>query len=117
MRTTQSDSFIESESAGAREQQEAIRRRAEEIYIRSGRIPGRDVENWVQAESEILREAEERASRQTAVVVKVDGSSTWASTGRRPQKATRPGSLPRERLFQCALRLTRCASNGKTAAR
>jgi len=33
---------------------EAIRRRAEEIYVRSGRIPGRDVENWAQAEREIL---------------------------------------------------------------
>jgi hypothetical protein len=36
---------------------EAIRRRAEEIYVRNGRIPGREVENWVQAEKEILREA------------------------------------------------------------
>lgn len=29
------------------ELQESIRRRAEDIYVRSGRIPGRDVENWV----------------------------------------------------------------------
>jgi hypothetical protein len=35
---------------------EAIRIRAEEIYIRNGRIPGRDLDNWTQAETEILRE-------------------------------------------------------------
>lgn len=34
------------------DRQEAIRRRAEEIYIRNGRIPGRDNENWAQAEQE-----------------------------------------------------------------
>ena len=39
--------------APAPDQHEAIRRRAEEIYIRNGRIPGRDVENWAQAEQEI----------------------------------------------------------------
>lgn len=53
--------------------QDAIRRRAEEIYIRNGRIPGRDVENWVQAEQEVLVEAAEHSSRRTAVVVAVDG--------------------------------------------
>jgi hypothetical protein len=54
-------------------QHEAIRRRAEEIYIRKGRIPGRDVENWAQAEEEILRESSSPATRRTAVVVKVNG--------------------------------------------
>jgi hypothetical protein len=51
---------------------EAIRRRAEEIYIRSGRIPGRDVENWAQAEQEIRCEAE-NSTRRTAVIVKFNG--------------------------------------------
>jgi len=51
---------------------EAIRRRAEEIYIRNGRIPGRDLENWIQAETEIRREAPGHSHR-TAVVVKVSG--------------------------------------------
>ena len=37
------------------DQYEAIRRRAEEIYIRKGSIPGHDVEDWAQAEQEILR--------------------------------------------------------------
>jgi Protein of unknown function (DUF2934) len=52
---------------------EAIRQRAEQIYERSGKIPGRDIENWTQAEREIRHEAAQRVGRRTAVVVKVDG--------------------------------------------
>lgn len=60
------------------DQHEAIRRRAEEIYIRSGRIPGRDLENWAQAEQEILQESAQlqaavNPARRTAIVVKVNG--------------------------------------------
>jgi hypothetical protein len=51
---------------------EAIRRRAEEIYRRNGKIPGRDAENWSQAEAEILR-AFSAATRRSAIVVRVDG--------------------------------------------
>ena len=51
---------------------EAIRRRAEEIYVRNGRVPNRDVENWNQAEREIRLEIEHSHHR-TAVVVKVNG--------------------------------------------
>ncbi len=57
----------------AADQHEAIRRRAEEIYIRNGRIPGRDVENWAQAEQEILRESAQPPIRRTAIIVKVNG--------------------------------------------
>ena len=52
--------------------QEAIRRRAEEIYLQSGRMPGHDVDNWTQAEREILEEAEKH-SRHNAIVVRVNG--------------------------------------------
>lgn len=52
---------------------DAIRRRAQEIYETSGRIPGCDVENWIRAEEEIRREAVERPQRRSAVVVKVNG--------------------------------------------
>lgn len=55
------------------EMHDAIRRRAEEIYHRNGRLDGRDVQNWIQAEQEILLEAGERSSRRTAVVIAVDG--------------------------------------------
>ncbi|MBZ5688130.1 MAG: DUF2934 domain-containing protein [Acidobacteriia bacterium] len=50
----------------------AIRRRAEEIYLQSGRIPGRDVDNWAQAEREILAQAEKR-NRRAAIVIRVNG--------------------------------------------
>lgn len=49
---------------------EAIRLRAEEIYVRNGKVPGRDLENWAQAEQEILRELAESPTRK-AIVVKV----------------------------------------------
>jgi len=51
---------------------DAIRLRAEEIYHRNGKIPGRDAENWSQAEAEILRELS-AAPHRTAIAVKVDG--------------------------------------------
>jgi Protein of unknown function (DUF2934) len=56
------------------DQHEAIRRRAEEIYFRNGRIPGRDLENWAQAEQEIRRESAEPPARRTAIIVKVNGA-------------------------------------------
>jgi len=45
---------------------ELIRRRAEEIYFRNGRVPGRDKENWAQAEREIVRELAEHSSTEDA---------------------------------------------------
>src|ERR1700690_1567258 len=45
---------------------ELIRRRAEEIYFRNGRAPGRDKENWAQAEREIAQELAEHASASPA---------------------------------------------------
>jgi Protein of unknown function (DUF2934) len=55
------------------ELQGAIRKRAEEIYIRSGRVPGRDAENWSQAEAEIMSEAAQRPRRRPAIVITVHG--------------------------------------------
>jgi hypothetical protein len=52
--------------------QARIRQRAEEIYYRNGRIEGRDLENWNQAEREI-RSEQGRTGRRTAVVVRIDG--------------------------------------------
>ena len=63
-----------SESAPAPYPHDAIRRRAEEIYVRNGRLPGRDMENWAQAEQEILRESAEPPLRRTAIIVKVNGA-------------------------------------------
>jgi hypothetical protein len=55
------------------ELREAMRLRAEEIYEKSGRIPGRDLQNWFLAEAEIRRETATRSPRKAAVVVKVEG--------------------------------------------
>jgi len=54
------------------QQLEAIRRRATELYQRSGRAEGHDLENWCQAEAEILRETATHPVRR-AVVIKLDG--------------------------------------------
>jgi hypothetical protein len=51
---------------------DVIAQRAREIYETSGRIPGRDVENWCQAEAEILRERAERPPKR-AIKVRVNG--------------------------------------------
>lgn len=51
---------------------EAVRRRAEDIYIRSGKLAGRDLENWAQAEAEILSQFS-AATRRAAIVIKLDG--------------------------------------------
>jgi len=63
--------------AAAPDWHEAIRLRAEEIYIRNGKIPGRDLQNWAQAEQEILHESAEPQPqpRRTAIVVKVNGAA------------------------------------------
>lgn len=68
-------SFTDSSAQNSRSDsdlQERIRQRAEEIYFRNGQIPGRDAENWAQAEQEIQREVES-ANRRTAIVVQVNG--------------------------------------------
>jgi hypothetical protein len=55
------------------ELREAIHRRAEEIYEKSGRIPGRDLHNWALAEAQIRTETSTHSPRKPAVVVKVEG--------------------------------------------
>ena len=59
---------------GPTDHHEAIRRRAEEIYIRNGRVPGRDLDNWAQAEREILQESAHPQTHRTAIIVKVEGT-------------------------------------------
>ncbi|MFZ0733456.1 MAG: DUF2934 domain-containing protein [Candidatus Sulfotelmatobacter sp.] len=54
--------------------QDAIRRRAEQIYIRNGKVPGRDLENWAQAEREIRAEMPPiQSTLRRAIVIKVNG--------------------------------------------
>ena len=71
---------------------EMIRRRAEEIYFRSGSIPGRDSENWSQAEQEILREIQSPTPRR-AIVVKVDGENYIGEYKTESSEGYVPGEL------------------------
>jgi hypothetical protein len=52
--------------------QEAIRRRATELFQSHGAVPGHDLENWCQAELEILQEQAAHLVR-PAVVIKFAG--------------------------------------------
>jgi len=52
--------------------QEAIRRRATELYQQGGKVEGHDTDNWYRAEAEILRESATTPSRR-AVVVNLQG--------------------------------------------
>ena len=54
------------------QQQEAIRRRATELYQRGEQAEGHDLENWCQAEAEILRETASHVVRRS-VVINLDG--------------------------------------------
>ena len=54
------------------QQQQAIRRRAAELYQLRGQAEGHDLEDWCQAEAEILRETTPDPVRR-AVVVNFDG--------------------------------------------
>lgn len=75
--------------------QEAIRRRAEEIYERAGRVPGHDVQNWIQAESEIRREYGALSSSRTAVVVTVNGVQYVGEYSLDQADGYRPGEFGR----------------------
>jgi len=78
---------------------EAIRRRAEEIYVQNGCIPGRDLENWSRAEREIMAGVA-RLERRTAVVICVKGVqyigeySFEASHGYVPGEFSRGAKVP-----------------------
>jgi hypothetical protein len=80
------------DSVSSRDLHEAIRRRAEEIYIRNGKIPGRDVQNWSQAEEEIRRETE-ASTRRTAIIVRVDGVQYIGEYHRETSDGYAPGEF------------------------
>jgi hypothetical protein len=71
---------------------ERIRQRAEEIYFRNGRVPGRDSENWAQAEQEIRCEIAAERSR-TAVIVKVNGVQYVGEYRRETSEGYAPGEF------------------------
>jgi DUF2934 family protein len=72
----------------------AIQRRAEEIYVRSGRIPGRDLENWAQAEREMtLQSAAPDFDALPAIVVKVNGVQYVGEYSRESSESYVPGEF------------------------
>jgi len=92
-------SFPDSTKPVLRDLHEAIRHRAEEIYVESGNIPGRDLENWSQAEQEIMQQLTSPAPRK-AVVVRVNGLQyigeylTEAANGYTPGEIAPGASVP-----------------------
>ena len=96
----------DSRPSAAGDRQEAIRRRAEEIYVRNGKIPGRDLENWAQAEQEILRES---APRRTAIIVKVNGAEYVGEYDPASSEGYVPGEFGPEPQYRSAFAATRCS--------
>jgi hypothetical protein len=75
------------------DQHQSIHRRAEEIYIRNGRVPGHDLENWAQAEREII--AESLPARRAAIVIKVNGAQYVGEYNPSAAEGYLPGELGR----------------------
>ena len=71
---------------------ELIRLRAEEIYVRNGRVAGHDLENWAEAEREILQE-QQAYSRRNAVVIKVNGVKYVGAYSRASSDGYAPGEF------------------------
>jgi hypothetical protein len=58
------------------EVEDAIRRRAERLYEERGKTPGHEVEDWLHAEAEVIREIEASHLPQPAfVVVRFEGAT------------------------------------------
>ncbi len=74
MNTSSGENSVAHTPLSPAEVQEAIRRRAEEIYVWSGKVSGHDLENWALAEEQIKSEiAARQLPARSAVVVRVDG--------------------------------------------
>ena len=97
--------------------QQAIRRRAEEIYIRNGKIPGRDMDNWAQAEQEIRRESAPRNSQDRDRASGERQRNTSANTMSQSSDGYCPGRVRPGRIrSRSASTATRCSckrANGK----
>ena len=69
----------------------AIRRRATELFRESGRLVGRDAENWYRAEAEILRESGTHLIRRRRGRRMSKALSTPGSTNRTSADGYTPG--------------------------
>ena len=75
------------------QEEEAIRKRAEEIYEQEGRVAGHDEENWLRAEAEVTAEAASKnPTRCARILIKANGSLITVQYD--PQTTdSRPGEL------------------------
>ncbi|MBZ5707537.1 MAG: DUF2934 domain-containing protein [Acidobacteriia bacterium] len=75
MTTTDATAGAPSSHTGLSPQQveQAIRRRAQELYEQRGKVAGHEVEDWLQAEAEVTAQRPRPAGRKRTVVVKVAG--------------------------------------------
>jgi DUF2934 family protein len=94
--------------------EDAVRRRAQQMFEQRGRIPGHEVEDWLRAEAELRRES---ASRNSAhVLIKLDGVNYTGEydptncDGYHPGELA-PGTRTRIRLVQDKMFIQR--PNGK----
>ncbi|HVV52812.1 MAG TPA: DUF2934 domain-containing protein [Polyangia bacterium] len=72
-------------AAGARPSQDEIARRAYELYLQRGSVPGHEKDDWLQAEAELAADAAERetATREVAAPAPSRRSPADTVAGRR----------------------------------
>jgi Protein of unknown function (DUF2934) len=76
------------------EMEEAIRRRARELWEQRGRVDGHAREDWLQAEAEVALAFAERALRRNAFIrIKVGDTIYTAEYDRKRAQGYRPGEF------------------------
>jgi Protein of unknown function (DUF2934) len=68
-----------------------IARRAQAIYEESGRIPGRDEQNWLQAESQLIATGKRQAEAQGGAASKPAGKPAQRQNGGQEPGNRQPG--------------------------
>jgi hypothetical protein len=72
--------------------EDAIRRRAQQLFEQRGRIPGHEVEDWLRAEAELRRESASR-TKSARVLVKLEGVTYTAEYDPANCDGYQPGEL------------------------
>jgi len=72
------------------ELEDAIRHRAQQLYEQRGCVPGHEVEDWVQAEAEILQES---APDPAYVMVRIHGTTYTGEYDRNHSGGYSPGEF------------------------
>jgi Protein of unknown function (DUF2934) len=70
--------------------EDAIRRRAEQLYEQRGRTPGHEIEDWLQAEADVLKEA---APTPAYVIVRFEGTTYTGEYDRKCADGYTPGEF------------------------